>query len=200
MKNDVIINWEYSGKKDFVNGTGAYLEERILGYVGSLIIPCVLVVLNLNGELQWNIYQIVIGVLLGFDLGGGMISNALNSGKRFYHTEVKQDEGKSGRILKNHLLFAGIHVQPFVVGLVFNNMDWLYGLLWYLIFMTAAIIVHKTPLYLQRPVSMMMVLLAVLINTFLILPIEGFGWFVPVLFLKIIYGHMVREEPYRKNL
>lgn len=198
MKEKVIINWEYSGKKDFVNGTGAYFEEKILGYLGSLIIPIILLVLNLNGVLQWDYYQIIVAGLLAFDLGGGMISNSLNSGKRFYHTEAKETEGKAGKFLKNHLLFGLIHVHPFIIGLMFNNMDWIYGLQWYLIFIGSVLIVHKIPLYLKRPVSMLMVLIAILINNFFILPIEGFGWFIPVLFLKIVYGHMVREEPYRK--
>ena len=38
---------------------------------------------------------------------------------------------------------------------------------------------------------------AILANLYLIRPVPGFEWLIPALFLKIVYGHIVREEPYR---
>ncbi|QUH26495.1 hypothetical protein [Serpentinicella alkaliphila] len=198
MVDKVRINWEYTGKRDFANGTCAYYEEKFLGYLGGLFIPVILIAMNISNRMQWNYFQLIIAVFLAFDLGGGMISNSLNSGKRFYHSPSKESEGKLGKFLKNKLLFATIHIHPFIVGIIFNNFDWKYGLQWYLIFIISVLIVYISPLYLKRPLSMFMVLIALLINSFFILPIVGFEWFIPVLFLKIIYGHMVREEPYRK--
>ena len=34
-------------------------------------------------------------------------------------------------------------------------------------------------------------------NYYLIEPVSGFEWLIPVLYLKIVYGRLVREEPYR---
>ena len=41
------------------------------------------------------------------------------------------------------------------------------------------------------------IMLAILFNYYVIPPITGFEWFIPALFLKIVYGHIVQEEPYR---
>lgn len=38
---------------------------------------------------------------------------------------------------------------------------------------------------------------AILANLYLIRPVPEFEWLIPALFLKIVYGHIVREEPYR---
>lgn len=198
MKDQVNIEWEYSGKKDIINGTGAYKEERFLGYLGSLIIPTLLIGLILTDKLEWNFVQIAVGLILGFDIGGGMISNSLNSVKRFYHSPSKPSEGKSGKLVKNELIFSAIHLHPFVVGMVFHNYDWRYGLYWYVIFMASVLIVYNAPLYLKRPVAMLTVMVSILVNAYLITPVYGLQWFIPLLFLKIVYGHLVREEPYRK--
>ena len=55
----------------------------------------------------------------------------------------------------------------------------------------------KTPLYLQRPISMLIIVTALLINGYFISSPTGFNWLIPILFLKIVYGHTVKEEPYR---
>lgn len=55
----------------------------------------------------------------------------------------------------------------------------------------------KTPLYLQRPVSMLIIVTALLINGYFVSSPTGMMWLIPVLFLKIVYGHTVKEEPYR---
>ncbi len=55
----------------------------------------------------------------------------------------------------------------------------------------------NTPLYIRRPVAFFAILLALLLNIYIILPVQGFEWFVPALMIKILYGHLVREEPYR---
>lgn len=44
---------------------------------------------------------------------------------------------------------------------------------------------------------MLLVLTAIMLNLYVITAVQGFEWVVPVLFIKIIYGHLVREEPYR---
>ena len=42
-------------------------------------------------------------------------------------------------------------------------------------------------------------MLAILVNLYVVRPVVGFEWLVPALFLKLIYGPLVREEPYRPN-
>lgn len=53
------------------------------------------------------------------------------------------------------------------------------------------------PLYLRRPIAMLFCLISLIMNSYIIPVIDGFEWFIPALFIKIIYGHLVQEEPYR---
>jgi hypothetical protein len=52
------------------------------------------------------------------------------------------------------------------------------------------------PVYLQRPVAMLVLVAAVVGNALVSAP-EGWAWFIPVLMAKLVVGHAVREEPYR---
>jgi hypothetical protein len=44
---------------------------------------------------------------------------------------------------------------------------------------------------------MLMMTGAVLVNSYVITVIPGFEWFLPVFILKLVVGHIIREEPYR---
>ncbi|MED4462350.1 hypothetical protein [Metabacillus fastidiosus] len=198
MEKNTKVMWDYKGKPDFINGTGAYLEEKIIGYAGSIVIPLLLAYFIFTSKVEWNYFQMITAFLIAFDIGGGMISNSLNSAKRFYHSSVKKDEGTTGIFLKNKWLFSLVHIHPFIIGIMFDSGNWLYGLKWYILFLLAVLIVNVAPLYLKRPISMLLILFANLLNFYFILPIPGFDWFIPFLFLKIITGHLVKEEPYRK--
>jgi hypothetical protein len=61
----------------------------------------------------------------------------------------------------------------------------------------SALALLQMPLYLQRPAALGIILIAILLNLYILPPVWGFEWLIPALFLKIVYGHLVREEPYR---
>ncbi|MFX1330688.1 MAG: hypothetical protein ACFE9W_03965 [Promethearchaeota archaeon] len=77
------------------------------------------------------------------------------------------------------------------------SFDWIYFAFVYGYLMVSAVVVLLSPLYIRRPVSIVMFLGALVANIYLLIPAPGFEWFVPVLFLKLIVGHAVKEEPYR---
>jgi len=192
------VVWEYEGKTDFSSGTGATAAERTLALVSAFIVPVVLLALAATRGYGWNWLQLVVASALAFDVGGGLVSNALNSCKRFYHTPPKPAEGKLGAALKHPLLFASAHVHSILVALLFEAERWAtYGLAWYALLIASVVVVRRTPLYLQRPASFLAILLATVINFYGIAPVPGFEWLAPLLFIKIVYGHIVREEPYR---
>ncbi|WP_079476651.1 hypothetical protein [Marinococcus halophilus] len=140
------VNWDYNGKPDFINGTGAYLEEKLLGYSAGFIVPLLLFILILTDYVNWSLLQIAVAILIAFDVSGGVISNSLNSGKRFYHSGRKAEEGKQGFIFKNKWIFSFLHIHPLVVSLLFTPVNITYGVAWYLFFMVSATIVIATPL------------------------------------------------------
>lgn len=190
------IDWSYEGKPDELMGTGATKSEKAVAYASGLLVPLVLLVLGLKGVLHWAWWQWIIAIAIGADISAGAVANALNSCKRFYHSPIQPGEEKY-RILKDPLFFTAFHIYPLIVWLAFDRTNWLFAVVWYTLLLLGAWIILRIPLYLRRPVSIAIVLLVILMNTYLLTPIAGFEWLAPLLFIKIIAGHAVREEPYR---
>jgi len=188
---EVKIRWEYEGKTDVINGTGAYFEERMLGYSGAAIVTLLMLYLQFTGYTDWTWWQLLIASYISFDLGGGFMSNSLNSVIRFYETPYKEGEGKSAKYLKNDWIYNGMHFHPLIVGLVFNN-DWVYAIGWQVIFFGSLAVVAITPQYLKRPISRLLTLLAIIISLYFLQSVPGFEWFIPLIFIKMVMGHMVR--------
>ncbi|PZD93038.1 hypothetical protein DNH61_24960 [Paenibacillus sambharensis] len=193
------VDWDYEGKPDFSSGTGAYGTEKALALASALVVPGFVLYLIVTQAVDWTMVQKIIALVLAVDISGGLVSNALNSCKRFYHTPPKPSEGKLGSLLKNPLIFTLFHIHPIAAGLVFADTDWFFGLAWYGLLLASALAVLMTPLYLQRPVAMLLIMSAVMINFYGIQAANGLEWLMPLLFIKIVYGHLVREEPYRRS-
>ncbi len=193
----VHIDWNYSGKPDIMFGTGATTLEQALIWVFGLTGTVILGWVAWTRELPWAWWQYAIAGLMAVDVLGGVVANSLNTCKRFYHTPLRPDETGSIAFAKNHMAFTALHVYPLIAGLFFGKINWEYGLVWYASLLLSSIAVLKIPLYLRRPLALGIIMTAILVNLYLIDPVMGFEWLVPALFLKIVYGHIVREEPYR---
>lgn len=198
MHNDhVNIQWDYDGKPDVLLGNGATKAEQTLTWAASLVVACLYVYYYATSALNWSFWQYLVAVIITSDVGGGVVANSLNSCKRFYHTPAKVSEPRYVHFAKNHLTFSALHIYPILIGLLYGTTHWFYGVFWYAFVMVGTVIILKTPLYLRRPVALFTILLALIVNVDFILPVPGFVWFAPALCLKILYGHLVREEPYR---
>lgn len=198
-KASSVINWSYSGSTDLSFGTGATNAEQVLGFFGGFIGVALYIFFFIRGTYLWNYWQYALAALLGFDVAGGLVCNCLNSCKRFYSSPLQPTETSTiTRFLKKHWIFTLIHIHSIVIQLYFGSTHTrYYGLFWYFALQLSASIVSNTPLYLQRPIAMLICLLSLLLNYYIIPTINGFEWFIPALFIKIIYGHLVQEEPYR---
>ncbi|NOZ72003.1 MAG: hypothetical protein GXP38_08820 [Chloroflexi bacterium] len=196
-KDTININWVYSGKTDFLLGTGATRAEQLLAWVTSLAGVVLYIYFYLEDALSWTWWQYLLAAIIAFDVVGGVVANSLNSCKRFYHTPPKSEEPPYTAVFKNHLVFSALHVHPLVIALVYGNGDYFNGVFWYVTLLIATLVILKAPLYLQRPLSFFAIIMSLLLNLYVVAPIRGFEWFVPALFMKIVYGHLVREEPYR---
>ncbi len=197
MSSQLInIDWNYSGKPDGFFGTGATRTEQAVVWVGGVIGACIVIWHASTQSLPWVWWQYIIAALLALDVLGGVVANSLNSCKRYYHFPVKPEETGFTALAKNHFVFTLLHVHPILIGLLFS-LNLKYGLFWYLALVLSSLLVLGIPLYLQRAAAMGIIMTAILANFYLIQPVRGFEWLVPALFLKIVYGHVVREEPYR---
>jgi hypothetical protein len=191
------VEWDYpepreglAGQWDTFIGPGATKAESALMLGLGLAAGLLLLVYQYIAGLGWDILQQIVAALLTFDLVGGVVSNSTSATKRWYHRE--------GQGFKEHMGFIAFHfIHPLLIVIFFMSFDWIYFALIYGYLIVSAMVVLLSPLYIRRPVSIVMFLGALVANIYLLIPAPGFEWFVPVLFLKLIVGHAVKEEPYR---
>ena len=120
---------------------------------------------------------------------GGVTANATSSAKRWYH--------RSGQSPLQHFKFVVLHfLQIFLIGWLFADLDWVFIVIVYGALLAAAAIVLLVPRRIQRSVALLLTCLAVVLQLYVLSPIPGFEWFVPVLFIKILISHLIYEEPF----
>lgn len=135
----------------------------------------------------WTPLQWIVIALLALDLSAGAVANATSAAKRWYHRE--------GQGFAQHVGFvAGHGLYVFLVAWLFRGMDWVYFGVVFGALLAATVAVLRAPHYLQRPVAMFAFCAAVLIPLFF--PDPLLNWFVPVLFLKLVVAHVLKEAPF----
>jgi hypothetical protein len=170
-----------------------------LAWGAALLSALLLLYIYATRPRDWAWWQVGLAMLIAADVGGGMVANSLNSCKRYYHTPARSDAPRYVRFLKAPLAFAALHVYPLLVSLLFRGGPWWYGGFWYAYVLGWSALVLRLPLYLHRPVAMLGVLAALLLNATLVPVVPGFTWLAPALVLKVVLAHLVREEPYRPD-
>lgn len=119
----------------------------------------------------------------------GIVTNATSSAKRWYHRE--------GQGVYHLFFFVAIHIiHVFIVAWLFRSMDWQFMIIVSTSLICLAIIILRTPIYLQRPVAFCLFAVSLVIDSYALTPTAGLEWFVPFLFLKLLISHLLREEPY----
>jgi hypothetical protein len=185
------------GKQDWLVGTGATRAERTLMWAASLGGVALYGWAWTTDQYQWGWWQYLLAMVVAADLFGGAVANATNSAKRQYFGPLSPDAGPAGRLAHRQLLFAAIHVHPFLVVGLFPGGTWLWAIVVYGGMLASVTLLDQwCPVYLQRPVAVLVLVAAVVGNALIAAP-EGWAWFIPVFAAKLVVGHAVREEPYR---
>lgn len=196
MPQNVLIQWQYPTPENALDrfvGPGTTIPEAALQIGVSLGAAAALLLYAHQQNLGWSLLQTLVALLLVLDMVGGVITNASNPAKRWYH--------RAGHGARQHLGFVALHIlQPVLLVLFFRAGDWGYVALVYGYLLLAAVVLVVLPLYLQRPAAMAFWLGGFLLNSYVLLPTAGFEWFLPVFYLKLLVCHLVREEPYRPSL
>lgn len=171
-------------------GPGATSQENFLILQGAVFgLLTVIAVEILNENLDWTIWQFLLACILAADIFGGVAANATSAAKRWYH---RRSQGK-----QQHLQFTAIHiVQIALVAAFFMNSDWSWALVVYGYLMLSALAISLAPLHLQRPIALLALVGGILTNIYLLPVVPGLEWFVPVLYLKLLVAHLLRETPY----
>ncbi|MEM8533633.1 MAG: hypothetical protein AAGF95_22515 [Chloroflexota bacterium] len=178
-----------AGQWDGFIGPGATRAETWL-ILGASIFGAVLPLLYaVSYNPGWSILQLIVAVCIGLDLWGGVVAHATSTTKRWYH--------RPGQSFIQHFLFVCAHVLHIaLLAWLFRALDWYFvGVIGGYLLITTLLIL-KAPLYLRRPLALLVCCGALIVNSYVVAPTPGLEWFVPVLFLKLIIGHIVPEEPY----
>ena len=171
-------------------GPGATPSEVMLIFQGAAFgLLTVIVVQSLNENLEWTIWQFLLACGLAMDIFGGVAANATSAAKRWYH---RRGQGK-----QQHLQFIVIHIaQIALIAIFFMNSDWSWALVVYGYLMLSALAISLAPLYLQRPIALLTLVGGILTNIYVLPVVPGLEWFVPLLYLKLLVAHLLREIPY----
>lgn len=179
-----------AGVLDKFVGPGATRAELWLQFAGAAVIAVLCFGFYWGSAALSDPLRIVVVALLAFDIGGGVITNATSSAKRWYH--------RTGQTPIRHMGFVALHVvQLGLVAWLFAPQPWLYLGASYALLLAVAALVLAVPLYLQRPVAFAAYGCCFLATQLPLFTLEGLGWFLPLLYFKLLVSHLVRETPFR---
>ncbi len=191
------ITWHYEGRTDGLVGTGATGAERLLGYGTAGVLTAIIVGADLMRATPvataW--WQMAVLAFFAYDVAGGAVANMLNSCKRFYHAPRHPREAGLLCVLKDARVFTGIHVHPIIIAATLGGSVFV-SIGWYLALQGAVWVTLATPLYLRRAAATAWTMVATLVHQFWVPLGPGLEWVIPALFIKMVMGHAVREEPY----
>lgn len=169
-------------------GPGKSRVELRTELAGSLVCMALLGWHLLAAPIQAGWAQWVVTVFIGLDLVGGVMTNATNAAKRWYHSKPS----------RSRLSFVAAHIA-YLAAMAFVVLDAAWG--WFLLntalLLAGALLIEAVKLEAKRPAAMGAYMAAVLINlTVLPLP-DGLEWFTTLFFLKLLVCYLVPEAPIR---
>jgi hypothetical protein len=178
------------GRWDAFVGPGATAAEEWLQLLGGLALAALVgLCVALHFPTAPSPIQLVVIILLALDLSGGIVTNATAPAKRWYHREGQQ--------LRHHLAFVlphGVHLA--LTAWLFPGSPWWWFLLFYGHLIGATLVILAAPLYLQRPIAFLCYAWIVVLSMIVGSP-PGLAWVVPLLFLKLLLSHLLKEAPFR---
>ncbi|MFB6836136.1 hypothetical protein [Streptomyces sp. NPDC056361] len=202
MRTDLEIDWDIpetppglAGRVQRFMGPGKSRSESAVETAG-LVVCGVLLAAGVWSSDVWHGWagaQFAVLALVGLDLIGGVLTNATNAAKRWYHRPAP--EARRAR-----LLFVSAHLLHLVaMGLVVLSGDWRWTLGNGALLLAGAAVVEFMPLHLKRPVAMCVLMVAILVNLFWLEVPAALAWFAPLFFLKLLVCHLVPEAPLERR-
>ncbi|CAM3121914.1 hypothetical protein ACH4LN_12340 [Streptomyces albus] len=180
-----------TGKPNWTFGTGATTREKCLAY-SAAVLGCAAFALN-GHDKGWAWWQWLIGLLMVWDLAGGVVANGLDAAKRFYHSPLAFHAGAVPRFLHHPVGFTAVHLQPVIACLVLGGTRWWWwGALWYLWALAGAVAVELARARYQRPLALGIVGIGAMVAPLVEAP-PGLAWLPVVLLLKLVVAHAVPE-------
>lgn len=177
-------------------GPGATNAELAIQFVPTLIaaIAAPIHAANTGAAWAWPLYALT--VFLAIDLVGGILTNATSAAKRWYH--------RASQTAHHHYAFTALHtIHIFLVAWLYREssgwIDWTFFITATIFLHAAAICIILTPLYLKRPVAMLMLIIGLVIDWYILTPTPALEWFLPLLWLKLLICHLLPERADRPD-
>lgn len=191
--NHPPIDWRVpplKGPLDRLVGPGATPAELAIQFVPTVFITLAWLLHAHAAGAGWSPLQTLVAALLATDMIGGVITNATGAAKRYFH--------RPGQGFAQHLGFVALHaVQPLLLVTLFDPGNVAFAAGSFGLALAGALAVLAAPSYLQRPVAGASLAAALFVGTTLLNAPAHFAWFLPVYLVKLLWSHLVREEPYR---
>ena len=195
-KEPGYVDWHVRAPNNALLGNGYTRAEALLTHSFALGLTIFALTYWWSIDSSPKLWQAALIAVAAYDLLGGVVANNLNSCKRFYHAAEVPGASAFLRATRYPLLFTALHFHTVIFAFAFGYPP-STGIVWYIVLWTSVAVVTRTPLYLRRPLAAGITVAAILLGqTVLRLP-QGLGWVIASLFLKLVVGHSVQEEPYR---
>jgi hypothetical protein len=179
----------WRGQIDKIIGPGATKAEINLQLYVPLLAVIAIIAFGLFNDYDWTWGQYAVAAFIALDMVGGIATNLTAAAKRWNFRE--------GNDFKQHMIFIAIHIiQLSLVSYFFLDFDLTWVALNYTFLMLACVVILKTPLYLQRAVSGMAFVIALILSMYVFNAPLHLEWFLPLFYYKLLVSHVVREEPY----
>ncbi|WP_424984075.1 hypothetical protein [Maritalea sp. S77] len=192
------IDWEppaprsgLSGSWDKFVGPGATPAEELVQLGLGAVIAAALIALFWQGATpDHSNWHWVFVIILALDIGGGIVTNATSAAKRWYH--------RIGHGKRQHFLFVCAHLLHLgLAAMLFAENPFVFFAIAALALLFGTLIILFAPLYLQRPIAFGVATLFVLLAFLPIMVLSNLNWLLPLLALKLLLGHLVKEAPFQ---
>ncbi|MEM7066540.1 MAG: hypothetical protein AAF572_25655 [Cyanobacteria bacterium P01_B01_bin.77] len=182
----------WQGQLDRFIGPGATPAELVLQLVPSVGAAIAMPLYASTLPIDWNPWQLGLIAILGFDLVGGVLTNATAAAKRWYH--------RPGQGWQQHMIFVSVHLCHIgLVAWLFRGADGFFFAAVSSYLLLASGLILASPLYLQRPVALGLFGFGLMCDRYFFAPTPGLEWFLPLFFLKILVSHLLKETAYRSG-
>ncbi|WP_043626408.1 hypothetical protein [Nonomuraea candida] len=169
-------------------GPGKTRAEQQAELTGSLACTALLGWHLIAAPIHGSWPQWALAALIGLDLVGGVMTNATNAAKRWYHHKPP----------RARLGFVAAHTA-YLAAMAFVVMDTAWS--WFLanttLLLAGALLIEKARLEAKRPAAMAAYMTAILVNQTALPVPDTLDWFTTLFFLKLLVCHLVPEAPLR---
>ncbi|MET8830622.1 hypothetical protein ABZX40_34865 [Streptomyces sp. NPDC004610] len=203
MRAEPVVDWEIpptppglAGRLERFLGPGKSRAESAVEIGGGLLCAALLVAglwspaASATRE-SWSAVQLTVVLVAGLDLIGGILTNATNAAKRWYHRRAPGARRARLLFVTAHLL----HLAVLGTVVLEGDIGWTLGNAGLLLAGAAA--VEYAPAGLARPVAVGVWTAVVLVNLFWLTVPLALVWFAPLFHLKLLVCHLVPEAPLR---